>query len=307
MILGKKKNGQNLRTLTEKEIQDKLYGSYRSAAAVVQDEPRVEREVVKPVIRTSEASDHETVKPVTPRPTFSRPPVKALPVRAETKKFLKESGVHLGSLVKVILTVPLRFLQKILLGLAGLLISFDFRKPKIRLLTSWLVGLAFLGLLFVSIHHLNMKREGAMKNPPKHAHAKTVQASKAHAAPVSKKEGKETSPQTAVTPPESNEVTEEKSVGVSSDAETEITPEAYGYAIQVATFAAREDADRLVTRLGEAQLDAFVKPLSRVGGRTYYCVFTGRFKTFQKAQKALELFRKKSIGQSFRDAFVRSI
>ena len=166
--------------------------------------------------------------------------------------------------------------------------SLDFRKPNVRLAAYWLGAFAFLGLLFLSIHHLNIKREGAMKNAPRHLRVKAVAVPAP--APVETKKETPAEPVPAPVP------------------ETQIPAAELGtYAIQVATFAAPEDARHLVSRLGQGQFSSFVKPLSRAGGKVYYCVFIGRFKTFRHAQKQLEVFRRTPDGQSFKDAFVRSL
>ena len=79
------------------------------------------------------------------------------------------------------------------------------------------------------------------------------------------------------------------------------------YAIQVATFASKNDADSLAKKLKGSGLKAFVRSLTRPGGRVYQCVFLGRFATYGEAESMLAEFKKQESAKPFQDAFVRTL
>lgn len=80
----KKKSGEQLRTLSEKEIQDKLYGPFRSSATVVKDDYAVNlhpapskssASVIAPSVESRDLFKSSLPKPeaVSPSPILSRP------------------------------------------------------------------------------------------------------------------------------------------------------------------------------------------------------------------------------------------
>lgn len=79
------------------------------------------------------------------------------------------------------------------------------------------------------------------------------------------------------------------------------------FVIQVATYVIRDDANRLLEDMKKTESRSFVKGLSRSSGKTYYSVFIGRFENYQEAQTALAQFKKTDISRSFKDAFIRTL
>lgn len=201
-----------------------------------------------------------------------------------------------------------------------LLRSFDLRKPVVRRVIYWTAGAAALFSIFMGIHLLNVRREEAMKAPPKmvsKAAKKETPVKKTPAAEV-----KKAAPSTAVrqsdealTPatPETPASAEKPAVQPKAQtpaADSSAAAPAAGtgrYVIQVATFAGPNDAERVQKSLKAAQLPVFVKALTRPSGRVYYSVFMGRYATFDDAQDGFEIFRKNEAGKAFEDAFIRTI
>lgn len=212
----------------------------------------------------------------------------------------------------------------------------DFKKPAVRRLLMIGATAIVFAFIFFGIHQLNLRRETAMKQPPKAVviprHAKesksrpaetettaAVKETNAVKAVAEKKAGvaKKTAEVAAVPAAGTTAKTPEaaKTVevvpAVPAAKPVEKTPvagkkiEGPAYVIQVATFAAQEDAQKLAERFKAESFNAFIKPLSRSGGRVYYCVFIGRFATSQEADTILAEFKKKEIAQPFQDAFIR--
>ena len=184
-----------------------------------------------------------------------------------------------------------------------------------------MLALGILAVLFVHIHFLNDQREMAMKLPPKkvaadgpkkkvHRKAPPV-VPESHAAKAAASlllagghEKRAAASQMAGTLPASAPAT-----SLVLDAplgESALAKEA-PYVIQIATFMTQSDADGLVSRLKTEGLRAFVKSLSRTGGKVFYCVFIGRFENYSEAQNKLAEFRKRPLAKSFQDAFIRTL
>ena len=231
-----------------------------------------------------------------------------------------------GRLIQLLGNVCLRFL-----------LSIDFRKPRVLRAAYWLTALGLLAAVFIGIHILNLRREVAMNQAPRLAKdsnparkpkvyqslfpsltvlpmadpqsAKQESGGQANE-PVGSKENERKidneaqkgSTESAASGPQSNissvPLTREK---VDEEASQK------GIVIQVATFAMEQDAQKLASRLKQEQLRSFVRSLSRQGGRAYYCVFIGNFKTHREAEAMLGEFRKREIAKSFKDAFIRSL
>lgn len=200
-----------------------------------------------------------------------------------------------------------------------LLQSFDLRKPAVRRVIYWVAGAAALFSIFMGIHLLNVRREEAMKAPPKaesRAVKKEAAAQKAAAAETKK---------AATVPAKASEALRPASTQTSSTAaakneqaqaavpvkETEAAVSTAGaagrYVIQIATFAGPNDAERVQKTLKAAELPVFVKALTRPSGRVYYSVFMGRYASFDDAQEGFDLFRKNESAKGFQDAFIRTI
>ena len=144
-----------------------------------------------------------------------------------------------------------------------------------------------VALLFLGIHVLNGYREKAMKASKPKMPLETSSLREevpSLVAPVSP-----ASPPVAVEPPPPPP-----------------TPRR-SYVIQVCTYASRTDAERLAEKMKAATLPAFVEPLGRANGKTFYPVFLGRFETFQEAQAKLKEFRGKPVSRDFQDSFIRTL
>lgn len=258
-------------------------------------------------------------------------------VQAEAQK--KMADAFTAALKRASSKIP-SLLQAGIGNLIGLLMSIDFRKPAVRHAAYWFCALGFLSLIFSGIHYLNVQRETAMKMSPK-KHAKAEVASPALSVPAeenaaaksavksSSKESrhketakireKESSRSAA-----SNEApaqTLEKREGSSLEesplkpadkAEKKEVPAVrppapMGHAIQVATYAAEEDASRLVAVFQGEKFPTFMKALNRPNGKVYYCVFIGPFKNRAEAERQLSEFKKKNLAKPFQDAFIRQL
>ena len=378
----KKKGNESLHTLSEKEIQARLYGTFRNPQATASDVPMTAppaaksspnggyaQEFSRPAVKNSKpetmmnrsslpAVDPESekdlfkmsqsvqssglsnkVQPGDTVPSFSKETSQFTPA---PKPAPKAPSFPVGAWVSAAARLFRGFVLKTLAALGWalrslfrLVLAIDFRKPLVRRFAYGVGIFALLAFLFGSIQSLNGKREAAMKNPPKpavrkiHASApkqakaaaskkqeqkKTVEAqktpasetpqntadSKASAAKTSKKESKPATDGKAVETKDSNPAAVPAAVGPA--------PSSQGnYSIQIATFAAREDAEKLTSALTAQQFETFIKPLNRPGGRVYYCVFVGHYPSSAEGEKKLEDFKKKDVAKPFQDAFVRSV
>lgn len=234
-----KRSESSLRPLTEKEIQEKLYGAYR------EEEESGVKEGMKSVLA---------------------PP----PRRKE----------------KIYFSFPRRKVLSILSkGLKGLL------KFSRNLLSKWAKGwgLSLLGvaLLFLGIHVLNQYRAQAMKAPRSVAIRAVSPPRAPRVSPL------EAPTKEEIPPPEKKPAP--------------LPPSPKPYVIQVCTYANQTDAEGLAAKMKAAELPAFVEPMGRAGGKTFYPVFLGRFETFQEAQARLKEFRGKPVSRDFQDSFIRTL
>lgn len=402
----KKKPGEPLRALTEKEIQSKLYGHLRPEGVVSEerDSPAVLKHLsgAEPKITIQGQPASAASPSSTPAHFSSSSPQSqnkrnsnglnlsgnpsALPgssgdekVSSQQEKisrWVKQENAGLekkmrtdalsrekeksasgkmrflpGGILSSILSaivflirMGIQLLQMAGVGCIRLFLSLDFRKPSVRRAAYWITALGLLAGVFFGIHTLNMKREAAMKEPPRPA-AKLDRPRKPKiyppilpslaglppiAEPQSPHQGAE-SGGLQNEPPVSKakedkdqgaaKQQEQKSAGLPVPLPLPANPPSSqaslageleeagqkGIVIQVATFAIQEDSQKLASRLKQEHLRAFVRPLNRPGGRAYYCVFMGSFKTHREAQETLIEFRKREIAKSFKDAFIRSL
>lgn len=219
--------------------------------------------------------------------------------------------------------------------LGALLILVDLRNPVVRKIFYWVTGVVCLVALFLGTHQLNVNRELAIRQMKggKASEQKISSSVKSASDKFEKKDVKKTAsskdaakivataPLAEKTNPDESSQEEKLPAGgvAESDANEKaatapaktdaITDEAEAnpYVIQIATYATQEDAERVVEDLNREGMKAFSKDLSRSSGRTYYCVFIGRFKDTADAYSELSNFRKKTISKSFTDAFVRAL
>lgn len=197
-----------------------------------------------------------------------------------------------------------------------ILTSVDLKRKKVRQALIGAAVLAGMSYVFFSIHKLNMSREVAMTTKRSTPPVEVVNSE----APVStsaeaskKKESLSSGSETPSTQTDQNSLSGTKSkpdTGAAAIEDVASPSEPVSdkpYSIQIATYVGHNDSDRMVNRLLELKLPAFVQPLERPGGKVYFCIFVGRYKSYAEADKALNEFRKTSIAASFQDSFVRSL
>lgn len=315
----KKKSHDHLRTLTEKEIQDRLYGSYRPAPEGFRAETPPSKSP------SSRPASFETI--AESEDLFRNASTRHFPV--PLKKELKESlstvtewvdeeadttakAAHLGwqesqkvarmpkkrpSLPRKPAVMPLfktLWNQTLDLLRAIPFRSIEVRKIKIRKTGVWVSSFVALGFLMAGIHFLNVQREAAMKAPrkqEKRASAVTEATDSPLTAAVSLAESKPT-------PARAPEPAQPKAP----------LPSEGAYVIQVCTYASETDAERLSERIQEEGLSSFVKELRKASGaKAYYAVFIGRFQEYEGAKKALVEFQKSQVSKPFEDAFIRKL
>ena len=200
----------------------------------------------------------------------------------------------------------------LMVAVIGLILTADFRNPKVRRTAFVLTTFFVMLVIFSGINSLNINREIAMKLPRKilpipRPLERSTELSQSHqteaASPLSQAEGlPEVPPSNSKRKPVApSEAPAEKNQNLLAHAPTE------GFAVQLVTYASQEDAERLAGDLGKENIRAFVKALSRPNGKTFYCVFLGPYKTAVEAEKSLEQNRKKKLLKPFQDAFVRSL
>lgn len=332
---GKKKSG-DVRILSEKEIQEKLYGSYRTAHRVVGEIPPAPRpqeskelfsassatlvtppaenfvpDISQPIEKEIEKADsslpfsrpaklEKTSKTTTPssfKTNFSQSQQGFRSGASEVKKGLALSGAA-SSLGQGVLKI----LFTVLNGIVAILRSINWRVFGNKTFLSWAGIIIVLGLVFGGIHYLNVMRETAIKNPPK----KIISAPVSVTTQASVPNVQETKSQSATT-----KQSKESPISKPTEAQTPGTQLASGdgrFVIQIATYLNQADADRVADKLEkESASPAFSKELGRSGAKTYYGVFIGRFKDYKEAQQALAKFQKKASAKTFTDAFIRTL
>jgi len=171
-----------------------------------------------------------------------------------------------------------------------------------KLSTKWSIGAGIVIALFLGIHTLNIYRATAMKNPK--LVAVPPRASEAPAGPNETRPETEAGPSSAPVLSRASRRTrtlsQKSPLGI-AHAPAPKKP----YVIQVATYAAPWDAQRLSDQMTQAGFQSFVQSATRSGGRTFYLVFLGRYGTSQEAEAQIKEFRNKSIAKDFPDSFVR--
>ena len=277
--LGRRRDRENLRPLTEKEIQKKLYGGYVEAPL---------------------------------------PPESSEPLRVEFPPAFKKGKTRpaLPSKIKKIrISIPW---GKIVSAFAvGFKATFSATRILVsRIATGWGLGILVAALLFVGIHSLNNYRTAAMKaaKPRRPEMVQRVfkrkvrtpekfpsplQPATPEAKQPAKREEKVSSP--VLPSPAAVNVVKEPPIA--------LPPPETGkpYVIQVCTYANENDANKLVNQMKQAGLPAFAQSLARTNGKTFYLVFLGRFETFREAQVKLKAFRSEPLARDFPDSFVREL
>ena len=273
--LGRRKGEDSLRPLTEREIQEKLYGSYLTdqSGAEQKSEARF-------VGSTRDSTRKEKLVILSPRrkTSFSAP--------------------------KISFKVPWRGILSFLFN--GLRIVWDILKTLlVRVMTGWGIGVVAVVSIFLSIHMLNAYRATAMKNFKIHFELKpyrkrTIHERRHQVEQKVQAVGTSSVVLTPTTPGPEVVVKDEAPPPVSVAGEK-------SYVIQICTYSREEDAQKLVEQIGQSNLSAFLQPVQRSSGKTFYLVLLGRFESFTEAQAKLEEFRQNPIAKDFPDSFVRTL
>jgi len=239
-FLSKNKTSAGLRTLSEKEIQAKLYGRYHPAAlTALSEEP--------PDTRLSPADLFEKTEP--PFSAAVEPPAVKSPRPARAGFSDAISPKKSERAFKAASKMAARSRDFLVAGVrrtSGRLLSLDFSEPAAQRRMAWAGGLALLTLIFIGIHALNNQREAAMKSPRARERAATgvpapsVQEANPKSIPAASQ------PAAAAIPalPGAGETGTHSPLAAPMPDSAEEKP----YTIQVATYAAEADAERLAQR-----------------------------------------------------------
>lgn len=331
-------------TLSESEIQKKLYGEFHAGDADVavgerehfktsgispsgskeNQKSRDEKEVSKTapdLFNTSqEILSHMESVPKKPIPESKITESLLQPVTSQSHEKRSapiESGVSsdnskrfslLGSAAKKQREWRISskgFLEKNL----GFLKGFSHASRLVSTKVLYGVGaIVVVFLLFWGVSVLNSQREGAMRDryklPKTTNKVETIQSSNS----VIPAESFEAVPPVKNAMPREVVITPaavQHSVAAKTvTAETNLNGP---YVIQVVTYPSEEDARQVIEALKRENFNAFFKENKRPSGRIFYVVMIGRFRTEAEAQAQLLKFRAKEIARPFQDAFVKSI
>lgn len=305
LFFGNKKKKEDLKILSENEIQSRLYGKYRSPQAKPAGEtPAAEPAEASPDLFNPPKPSRET--PVQPAKVESWIRQEQHAIHQEvsklnpSRKLKPPAAVSIGSILANVSGVLTSFAK----GPAEAFSKVNFSDSRVRNGLYWLGAVSFLAAIFMAIHILNIHREKAMKAAPKAAPTETAEEtdlslppellSETAETPQAPKKGKKPG---IVPKPEWGQSP------VFSEPVQEIKP----YVVQVATYVGPRDAERMAALIQGEGFPAFVQELRRQNGKVYHCVFIGRFKDYREAESALESFRRKEMAQPFQDAFVRTM
>ncbi len=372
-LFGLSKKERDLKALSEKEIQLRLYGHLRAPHAASHDRGAIaSNRPIRPVILGPQVRSFEDRKNIPPQITSAEPvssqtrsssavktsktgesedlfstsageTAKTKPSAHEIPRVTKHAPhsrtpelrqepsrpnlfvkaldfiaaklfPFLGRVVKNLFVFIFQLIAALLGYLSSFILKIDFKNPKVRRIFSWTLGVGVLVFLLVGIHILNLKREIAMRHPKKVSISKVSPKKVKDVIPqqvAAQTIAGDSLPESVLNPVEKNSHSVISQVSDADSSHSEILDETVslqkGQVIQIATFATLSDADKLVSKLKQSGWPCFAKPLVRSGGKTYFCVFLGAFKTYQEAEIKLAEFKKKEISKPFQDAFIRSL
>ena len=327
-IFGSRKKGnEQLRTLSEKEIQDRLYGSFRMIHHTSRHE--IERLEQHQEAKTSPAValDVPFTPKVSPQVETTRRIPSIIDRRKEaerlayvsewadeeadtTAKAAKFGWLKQGKNVPSASTsrsmqpqkaafVPL--FKTFLAEIVQLFRVLTAPSRQVRRKASWMT-LGFVVLsVFLGIHFLNLNREKAMKNSRRADISTPVAATEKMLGTATSMGDTSKNSASPLSP-----VFVDKKLPPSSQT-TEIKKPEGRFVIQVCTYANEDDAKQLMARIQREEYPAFVKIMRHSSGKVYHLVFVGRFKDAGEAKRTLANFQKRDIGRPFNDAFVRTL
>ena len=286
----KKRKEENLKPLTEREIQEKLYGHLRSH--VPKEEASTSSDENVPSI--GELFTPPAVEPV--KQVFAKP--EAPKIEKRKKVELLKSLESLRSSFKQISFERFKLsLQRFKLPSLPALPRFSMPKiPRIRK-PAWLhklerVSLSMVAVVFFSVVLVVAVFRGVMqlffKAKPTTRH-------------VSVSRNVSASPNL-----DTEALAEQLSLS-----QQRVEPSAQGakrekyYTIQLIVYEDATQSLHVLTNLKKKKLDVFLKPTKTSRGKDLYQVFLGHFKSYEEAQSALSKYHKKNALADFPDSFVR--
>lgn len=306
---------------------DEVEEARETSQPITEKVSSVQREKIQQWVKKENKIVEETPKSTTPtssvKPTSVYRPER-VPGHEPAEKSSNAVAEGAGKAVKVFFQTIIGFFGVLLAGTISFFLKIDFRKPQIRKLFYWLGAVAILAGLLIAIHFLNVKRENAMNG--KVPVASSSESKNASASTTERQQ--ESSQKSSTTEVSSNSARQVQDSNVSSEstsaastqlqtaesseentgADVQPTPSAEkSYVIQVATYAVKSDAERIVERFSEAGIQSFVKSLKRPSGKLYYCVFLGTFPDYSTAEEALSDFKRTDSARPYQDSFVRRI
>lgn len=359
--LGSKKVQQGLSKLTEKDIQEKLYGDVykRSKEDVVTDASAFDTEAPimnaprsvppkpSPAALRSQADalfmDTALTEPSTEEPKFKKYSAPTESFRGVDKPFVETVRPEPKPFRQVIvkkadfkpkpkpqLTLPklpwnklktlfqtfFRAAGEVLSGLGAWIFQgvrqlvglIYVHRAGVKRATAWVLGLTIVFVLFSSVHYLNIKREKAIKEVKHTKVARSVAIAPVKAQPekaVSENKATQATEQIEQAETTSgSEISPEKTVPAVT---TSVKQSTGRYVIQIATYVVEADAKRMADVFNQQGWPSFVKGTSRAGGRIFYSVYIGRFKTQDDAQAHYTKFKSAEVAAPFQDAFIRTL
>lgn len=288
----KKRRDENLRVLTEREIQEKLYGHFRPKAVAVEEEDSIPAEPEPP-----KKAERDLFVPAPEAPEKKEPLFKPRPAPEPRRQnnFLKEIG---GTVKKSFASVATKVSSVSLPKVPAV------RKPKwvekMETLPLASVAAAFFAAVLLvvglrAVMHIGFNAWPIERILQAHKSAATVEES---------------------VEPDQSPVEENIIIKVTEPAplpKAEVASKAAApapalkkyYTIQLVVYEDISLADKQVARLKEKKLDAFHKSVKTSRGKQRYQVFVGRFSTFDDAQSRLAQYKKANLLTEFGDSFVR--
>ncbi|MBI4549701.1 MAG: SPOR domain-containing protein [Candidatus Omnitrophica bacterium] len=319
-LFQKKKKEENLRPLSERDIQEKLYGHIRrkspaeDSITVSTEQPATFNELFSPAVNEAPAP----VKPADPSPqNFRQPEPRPAAVKVEKVKPPKPEfkmpawpSIRLPKVSLPKISVPKISLPKITWPRIAAP-KFDMPKPTLPRFKKprWIEKIEQIPLpmvaaaLFVAVILLVVSRavaQGVFKGASGFRLIKVVR-------PESPRPRELAPPVQPLKP----DVTAAKPAEAAPAPRPEVRAAAVPavpkkfYTIQVIVYEDEAHAEAMIGRLKERKLDPFYRSIKTSRGKERFQVFVGHFKDYSEAQNHLGRYKKSGQLQDFADSFVR--
>lgn len=338
-----KKSGESVKKLSEQEIQEKLYGRFRSPNSSSDLGIQLKPQVSPPPATDKSFLDtnrHDLFSPLNEESQL-KDPFKTAIAEPQNEKNVSSGSSHktISNLYsnrsseprfkekKVIppapkrsfqLKIPYQKIGKSALNVAGAFFSMLFSGLRAAIHFTYthrnifkkagtillVVGLIFV--LFSGVHYLNVQREKAMGEMRKAVASKVTSSEVSETNVAKPSSGAESAALSPVGAREADTAISSKA----SEAEslpTAMEIPAGEFVIQIATYVNEDDAQRIKEQLISANWPSFVKGFARSGAKLYYSVYIGRYASYSEAQHAFASFRKTDDAVPFQDAFIRTL